>query len=264
MEKNAKSKKNFAKTFAVIRCAVALVLALVLLLVSGCAVGDLLSSATEVTDAAALEAGDYVQLDISYVMDIIGTETGAGGNVKAYYVIAPVGNQFVVIRVPASQFDDFSNLYTETINYLNGYSTSMSYHIIITGTTEENSLAVDRLLAQWYYANCDTMVSGGMIAEVDDGYTYLSTVTVKADQVGNVSYVAGMVLSILMAVLVVYAVVEAFLIVGGAYNRKKTPKAKAPKEKKAAPVAVEAPVIAEAPAEAEPSSEETEEQESNG
>ncbi|MCD7844718.1 MAG: hypothetical protein LUG57_02465 [Oscillospiraceae bacterium] len=263
MEKQAKTKKTSSKkTFALIRALVAVLLAVILLAASGLAVINLLAGPTEVTDGSALTAGQYVQIDVSYVMDIIGAENDASGNPVAYYAVTPVGNQFVAIRFPASQYDEFAQLTTETNNYLTGTSSAMSYHIIVSGQTTDNITTVDRLLTQWYDSNSEWMISAGVIAEVSDGYTYLSAVTVQADRVGSVSYGAAIALTIIAALLIVYAVVELALILAGVYNpdyRKKAQKAKAPKEKKEpAPQPASEPVKteAEAPAAPEPSAEE--------
>ncbi|MCD7768623.1 MAG: hypothetical protein LUH36_00675, partial [Oscillospiraceae bacterium] len=159
MEKQVKTKKNTSKkTFALIRALIAVVLAVVLLAVSGFAVIDLIAGPTEVTDGSTLAAGQYVQIDVSYVMDIIGSESDASGNVVAYYAVTPVGNQFVAIRFPASQYEEFAGLTTETSDYLTGASSSMSYHIIVAGLTTDNITTVDRLLAQGYDSNSEWMV----------------------------------------------------------------------------------------------------------
>lgn len=267
MEKQAKSKKtSFKKNFALVRALIAVILAVVLLGVSGFAVIDLLAGPTEVTDGSTLASGQYVQIDVSYVMDIIGSESDASGNVVAYYAVTPVGNQFVTVRFPASQYEEFAQLATETSNYLTGTSSSMSYHIIVSGQTTENITTVDRLLSQWYDSNSEWMISSGVIAEVSDGYTYLSAVTVEADRVGTLSYGAAIALSVIAAVLIVYAVIELVLILTGVYNPKKAKKAKSPKEKKApapkpaapAKTEPEAAPAAEEPTEANAESEPTE------
>ncbi|MCC8357485.1 MAG: hypothetical protein LJU34_06550, partial [Oscillospiraceae bacterium] len=233
MEKQAKSKKtSFKKNFALVRALIAVILAVVLLAVSGFAVIDLIAGPTEVTDGSTLTAGQYVQIDVSYVMDIIGSESDASGNVVAYYAVVPVGNQFVAVRFPAAQYDEFEELKTETNNYLTGASSSMSYHILVSGQTTDNITTVDRLLSQWYDDNSEWMISSSVIAEVDNGYTYLCAVTVQADRAGNLSYGAAVAVSIIAALLIVYAIVELVLILAGVYNPKTAKTAKAPKEKK--------------------------------
>lgn len=261
--------QNKKKTFALIRAAAAVAAAVILLACSGFAFVDLLGSPQAVDDGSQLSDGDYVQADLAYIMDICGVEKTESGKEVAYYAIAPIGNEFVVIRFPASEYDSVLVLKGDTLNFLKGQSDSMSFHILVTGKTVETPVSVDRLLTQWFSENAEWMSQSGVIGAVEDYSQYLCAYTIEADRAGSVSYGAAVAMSVIALILVVYAVVELVCILAGVYNKKPggkgkkaagekaakkagTPKAPEPVKAPEPPVpeAAEAPQTPEAAAEA--------------
>jgi hypothetical protein len=209
------------KTFALVRAVVAVILAVVILGCTGFAFVDLLSSPTAVTQGSDLVAGDYVTADLTYIMNVCGVEKNASGKEIAYYAVAPVGNQFAIVRFPANEFETMTALETDTMDFLQGVSSSMSFHLVVNGTAAQTDDATASLLSQWFDSNASWMSQSGVISAVDDYSEYLCPVMIQANQVGSLSYNTVLALSILALALVVYAVVEVICVSTGVYNEKK-------------------------------------------
>ncbi len=209
--------------FAILRAAAAVVAAAVILFATGFAIARVIRGGETVTDTSALVNGAFVEIDAVFIMDIVGEERNAGGDITAYYAIVPVGDQFVTVRFPASWQDSIVTLRDASMAYLTGESSTMPYHILVTGTgrtlTDES---VAQLTVDWFNENGARMVESGVIAEVDDYSVYLCPVLLDADRVGNVSVTAAVTLSVIAGVLLVYAVVEFTLVGVGVYGKKES------------------------------------------
>jgi hypothetical protein len=239
------------KTFALVRAVAAGILAVVLVACTGFAAVDLLTGPTEVTQGSDLAAGDYVQADLTYIMDVCAVEKTSGGKAVAYYAVAPVGNQFAVVRFPADEFDSMIALEEDTLNFLQGVSSSMSFHLVVTGATAQTDDTTAALLSQWFDDNASWMSQSGVISAVEDYSEYLCPVMIQANRVGSVSYTTALTLSILALVLLVYGAIEIICLTTGVYNGVSAPT----KKKKAPEGAAEKPAAAE-PAAEEPAAEE--------
>lgn len=268
------------KTFAWIRAAAALVLALVFLAVTGFAFVDMLAGPASITDGAVIEDGAYLKADVTFIMDIVGVEKNAAGKEVAYYAVSPVGSSFMMIRYPLGDIPGVRGLEEETRQFLEGESLTMDFRMIVTGMVEPANDTVSGMLAEWFGENVDWMVAAGVIPQLDDYSAYLSSYVIQAGTVGTMGYGAALALTVMAALLVVYAIVEAVLISSGVYNKKPQKKQKkvkpvkveaapAPEEKEASvekeiPAAEEEPVMEEIPEEAAPVTEETIEEENDG
>jgi hypothetical protein len=223
------------KKFAWIRALAAVILAVAILAGTGFGFVDMLRGGQEVSQGADLESGCYVQVDLPYIMDICGVEKSSSGKAVAYYAIAPVGNEFAVIRFPASSYEEILQLETETLDFLKGISSTMTCHMKTVGQTVEISEAASELLQSWFEDNASWMSQSGVISAVEDYDEYLCPVMIEADQVGRVSYGTALTLSVVAAVLVAYALVELVLILTGVYDPKAKKTAKTAKAAKAEP-----------------------------
>ena len=236
------------KTFAWGRAAAALVLALIFLAVTGFAFVDMLAGPDSISDGAVIEDGAYLKANVTFVMDIVGVEKNAAGKEVAYYAVSPVGSSFMMIRYPLADSLAVQGLEEETRKFLEGESLDMAFRVIVTGMAEPAGDTVSGMLAEWFGENLDWMVAAGVIPQLDDYSAYISPYVLRAGTVGTMSYGAALALTVLAALLVVYAIVEAVLIFSGVYNKK--PQKKQKKAKPAKAEAAPAPV-AEAPAENE-------------
>ena len=208
------------KTFAWMRAAAAVLLAAILLAVTGFAFVDMLAGPGTAADGVAMETGAYRQADVSFVMDIVGVEKNAAGKEVAYYAVSPVGSSFMMIRYPAGDLEALQSLAEETRQFLEGESLTMDFHMIVTGVVEPAGNTVQGMLAEWFAENVDWMTAAGVIPQQEDYSAYLSAYTIQAGTVGSMRYAPALVLTILAALFVVYALVEMGRILCGAYDKK--------------------------------------------
>lgn len=212
-------KGNKKLVFAAIRAAIALVIALALVIVSGFAFVYQLGGATEVTDGAQLDGNSYVSADIKWVMDVVGTETSrASGKVLYYYVVAPVGNRFTLLRVSADQLEDVQALKAETTALLVGESKAMTIHMPVRGMVAQAEQGAYSLLNSWFNDNIEWMTIAGVVGEEPSAADYLVDECILVDQVGAFGEAVSAVLSIAAALLVLYALVECALMAAGHYK----------------------------------------------
>ena len=244
------------KTFAWIRAAAALALAVVFLAVTGFAFADMLAGPASVTDGAVIEDGAYLKADVTFIMDIVGVEKNAAGKEVAYYAVSPVGSSFMMIRYPLADSLGIQGLEEDTRKFLEGESLDMAFRMIVTGMAVPAGDTVTGMLAEWFADNVDWMVAAGVIPQLDDYSAYISPYMIKAGTVGTMSYGAALALTILAVLLVIYAIVEAVLVLCGVYNRK--PQKKQKKEKPVKAEAVPAPAEKEVSSEKEVSAAEEE------
>ena len=224
------------KTFAWVRAAAALVLAVVFLAVTGFAFVDMLAGPASITDGAAIEDGAYLKADVTFIMDIVGVEKNAAGKEVAYYAVSPVGSSFMMIRYPLVDSLGIQGLEEDTRKFLTGESLDMAFRMIVTGMAVPANDTVTGMLAEWFAGNVDWMVAAGVIPQLDDYSAYISPFVIQAGTVGTMSYAAALVMTVLATLLVVYAIVEVALILGGVYN--KMPEKKAKKERIEKPEAI--------------------------
>lgn len=212
-------KGNKKLVFAAIRAAIALVIALALVIVSGFAFVYQLGGATEVTDGAQLDGNSYVSADIKWVMDVVGTETSrASGKVLYYYVVAPVGNRFTLLRVSADQLEDVQALKAETTALLVGESKAMTIHMPVRGMVAQAEQGAYSLLNSWFNDNIEWMTIAGVVGEEPSAADYLVDECILVDQVGAFGEGLSAVLSIAAALFVLYALVECALMAAGHYK----------------------------------------------
>lgn len=199
--------------FALARIGAALLAAVILLACTGWAFVELISAPQTVTQGAELSDGAYVTADLRFVMDICGVERDVrSGEPVAYLAIAPVGDQFVIVRFPAKDYDAYAALEAETQGYLRGTQRSLSYHMSATGTAKTMDEDTAQLLADWFNENAEWMSRSGLIAAVENYSTYLCVYQIDTGAVGSVSTGTAVTLSLIAAALIAYAVVEAFVL----------------------------------------------------
>lgn len=262
-------KGNKKLVFAAIRAAIALVIALALVIVSGFAFVYQLGGATEVTDGAQLDGNSYVSADIKWVMDVVGTETSrASGKVLYYYVVAPVGNRFTLLRVDADQLENVQALKAETTALLVGESKAMTIHMPVRGMVVQAEQGAYSLLNSWFNDNIEWMTIAGVVGEEPSAADYLVDECILVDQVGAFGEGLSAVLSIAAALFVLYALAECALMAAGHYKesrvaarmikRVQREKAKAKAQRAAERAAEKAKAKAEKPAATEEAKVETE------
>ncbi len=216
MEKK-KAVKMF-RTASALLAVSALIAAVILLACTGFAFTDLLRSPAAVTQGADMTPEAYVTADVSFVMDICAVERDGNGEAKAYFAIVPVGDQFVLVRFPADDYDHFASLEAATRSFLRGVSSDMGFHLAVTGMTRQPPNEAAALLAQWFEDNASWMSQSGVIGAVEDYETYLGAVMIDSGTVGSVSYPSAVAMTLIAALLIVFAVVEIVFFCAGRYD----------------------------------------------
>lgn len=207
------------RLMAVVRIVVALVAAFAVIWASGYAFLYQLGGSVEITGGEQLEGNSYVSADIKWVMDIVGTEKDTdSGEVVYYYAVAPIGNRFTLVRFGADQLEAVQRLKTETREMLTGERKTMSAHMPVCGMVSQAEQGAYSLLSEWFNTNVEWMTLSGVVADDPSAADYLVDECILVDQVGKVSVVWATVLSIVAAVLVLYALVELALLVTGYYK----------------------------------------------
>lgn len=212
-------KRNIRRTWALIRAAAAVVVAVVLLAATGFAVTDLAAGPRFVFQSASLRDGDYVQLDVQYVMSVFAVERSDAGEAEAYYAAVPVGSQFVTVRFSQKQFDSVTAMDAATEDFLTGRQDTMSFHLITVGRVRPLGEDIAPYFRQWFDENEAWMTASGVIAQIDDPSRYLSGLVVEADRVGTMDYSWALGLSITAGVLLVYAVAELVMVLAEVYDQ---------------------------------------------
>lgn len=206
------------KTNAALRAVIAVAAAVILLAVTGFGAFRLMGGPDPVTQGAELRNGAYISADLTYIMDVIGVER-SGDSVKAYYAVAPIGDQFVMIRFPASDSESMMALEDATDAYLTGQSPTLPYRLGITGAARNMDEGTAALLAQWFSDNAGWMSQAGVISAIENYGDYLSGVMIDTAGIGNVSVTFAVAAAVLAGLLLVYAVAEFTLIGTGFYAK---------------------------------------------
>lgn len=207
------------KKFARFRGAAAVVLAVLLLSVTGFGATRMLGGPEPVTDGKELKNGAYVSASLTYVMDVIGVEKNGAGGTAAYYAVAPIGDVFVTIRFPAPDAENMMTLEDATDDYLTGISPTLPFRLTVSGAVKHLTEEEAGLLARWFEENAAWMSRAGVITAVENYGDYLSGVMIDAGGIGTVSKGLAAAAGIAAAALMVYAAAEFTLAGAGVYDR---------------------------------------------
>lgn len=213
---------NRKKAFALTRILAAVIAAVILTACTGFAFADLIRGPEEVTNGTELETGTYVATDVSYLMNICGVERRESDDEPvAYFAITPMGEQFVVIRFPASEYDTIAAMEAETQAFLSGDKTAVTFRVRVTGAARTINDEAAELLEQWFLNYAEWMSQAGMIVATENYSDYLCGVMIDAGGVGSVSNTAAITLTVIAAVLVLYAITETVILCAGGRIQKK-------------------------------------------
>lgn len=225
-----------------IRCCAAVLLAVILLAVSGFGIFKMLGTPKDFTaienpepaeldpmgsfaesdtiTVPASKAGDYVQSEV--FLDLARFAEGTrGGTVTERYVVVPVNGKMVAFCFPQRWFDSEDAIYQSTQNLLTGTSFDGSY-IRVTGTVTEMPESVSTQLYDWFGENKTWLEQGGLIPQTDDSADVLHDLMVKVDYVGHFSQTVVVVLTVLAGLCLLYALYELIRILAKGYAPKQT------------------------------------------
>ena len=228
-----------------IRCCAAVLLAVILLAVSGFGIFKMLGTpkdftAIETPDTEAAEpmgstedgetatipasqVGDYVQSEVFLDLGRFAEGT-RGDTVTERYIVVPVNGKMVAFCFPQRWFDSEDAIYQATQNLLTGTGFDGSY-IRVTGTVTELPEDVSTQLYDWFSENKEWLEQGGLIPQTDDYADVLLDRMVKVDYVGHFTQTVVVVLSVLAGLCLLYALYELIRILCKGYAVKQTEEA---------------------------------------
>lgn len=225
----------------------ALLVALILLAVTGFAFVDILRGPEDVNAAADLEKGDYVVVDIFADLGCYAEAFRGEDKITGLYILVPMEDQLVSFLVPERYFDAEFRIRQSTLMWLNGFSDSLSEYILTVGTVRTLSEKEQTLLYDWFGENHIWMTETGILGPVEDYSVYLSPYVICVDQLGHLPAVWVYILSGAAWLLIMLAVVLGLLWALGKFDPK--PEA-VPETAEAHDEAPECPEEEAAPAEA--------------
>lgn len=192
---------------AYMRVIAAVLAAVILLAIPGFATFKLLRGGQTFDVIEDVQAGDYVERDISIILDYFASGYNKGGSITEKYAVVPINGQMVAFRFPARWFASADTIQSNTRALLQGMSSSLDQYIRVSGTVKAMSEDVATQLYSWFGQNKDWMTQGGMIQEVEDYADYLPDVVVSVDTVGYLPSGWVAVFSIAAALCLIYAIV---------------------------------------------------------
>ena len=233
-----------------IRCCAAVLLAVILLAVSGFGIFKMTGTpadfaAVEMPGEQTLEpvgstedvqtgtipasqVGDYVQHEVFLLLANF-AEGSRGDTVTERYAVVPVSGKMVTFCFPQRWFASEDAIDQATQDLLNGRAYSIDSYIRVTGTVAELPDTVADQLYSWFGENKEWMEQGGLIPESDDYADVLSDVMVKVDYVGGMTQTAVVALTAAAGVCLLYAIYELIRILCKGFAPKaETAEAEAP------------------------------------
>lgn len=192
---------------AYMRVIAAVLAAVILLAIPGFATFKLRRGGQTFDVIEDVQPGDYVERDISIILDYFASGYNKGGSITEKYAVVPINGQMVAFRFPARWFASADTIQSNTRALLQGMSSSLDQYIRVSGTVKAMSEDVATQLYSWFGQNKDWMTQGGMIQEVEDYADYLPDVVVSVDTVGYLPSGWVAVFSIAAALCLIYAIV---------------------------------------------------------
>lgn len=207
---------------ALIRCAVALAAAIVLLAATRFSVFEIMKGPKELQSIESEEAGAFIKRDI-YAIIGYSEDEKSGESTVGEYAVVPINSKFVVVHLPRRYLDDADTVLSETKAYIEGGSAGLDKYFAVDGTTEKLTDAQSKALNDWFTSNKDWLVQTHVIGSTGDAATYLSDSIIEVDRINGMSQIAVIVLSSIAGLLLAYIVLELILMACGHYlgDRKK-------------------------------------------
>ena len=196
-----------------------LLVAIVLLAVSGFGVFRIARGAQEISGTFNADPGTFVQHDIVFILNTFSDPNGG----SAQYGVVPIGGKLVAFRFPARWNASVKTIADATTSVLSGQSYSVDSFIRVTGTVKAMPEAVSSALYDWYTENNAYLQQIGAIGDSDDAADYLPDEIVCVDTVGSIpqGWVEG--LTVAAVACLIYAIVVLIRILCGKYEQEKLP-----------------------------------------
>ena len=199
--------------FALIRCAAALILAAVLLLVSGFSIVDLAGGPVEYQAFEEAESGSFVKCEISAIIGLYGE--------NEELALVPGGRQYVTVRFTGRYDESVRAVVEETEGFLAGNIYPLDKYVVVQGTVETLDEEQSALLKEWLELNREALISKGVASETIDMENYVSDKVLLVDTVNGKSQTLVFILTGAAALLVLYIIAEFIMMTLGLYKNTK-------------------------------------------
>ena len=201
---------------ALVRCGVALLIAVALLAATRFAVFAIVKGPTESSSLESAQEGAFVKRDIYAVVGYAADEK-SGSAVVGEYAVVPMDGKFVTVHMTKRYLTAADTVLAETKSYLEGSTTTLDRFFVVDGAVSKLTDAQKKSLSDWYTANKDYLVQTHVIDETADEATYLSDTLLEVDQIDGMSQILVIVLSALAGLCLCYVIVELILMACGYY-----------------------------------------------
>lgn len=202
--------------YSVIRMASALLLAAMLLAVTGFTPIKMLRGPTETEAIQNNEIGDFVSRDINAILGFYADDINSGGETIGRYAVVPMDGQFVSAHFTKRYLESADSVYASTNDYISGNS-YLDVYVVVEGTVQMLSEESSGLMYDWFGKNRGELIASKMIADTDDYSDYLTDYVLMVDRVGRFTESSLSVLACLAGLFVLYAIIELFLMARGFY-----------------------------------------------
>ena len=221
-EETTEQKKTpkHRQTMAALRALAAVLVAVILLAVTGFGGVDMLRGAKESDSILDEEQGAFVKRDVFAILGFY-ADKATGDEVSARYAVVPMGGKLATVKFTNRYLEAAKAVEESTYGFVNGENQTLDSYVIAQGTVSTLTEDESALLYDWFGLNKDQLVEMRMIAETDDYADYLSDSVLLVDTVNGRSQILVIALSAAAILLVLYAVIELFMIAVGAYKPKK-------------------------------------------
>lgn len=201
---------------ALIRCAVALAAAIVLLAATRFSVFEIMKGPKETQSIESEEAGAFIKRDIYAIVGYSENEK-SGESTVGEYAVVPMNGKFIVVHLPRRYLNAADNVLSETKAYVEGGSAGLDKYFVVDGTTAKLTDAQSKALNDWFTSNKDWLVQTHVIDSTGDAATYLSDSILEVDRINGMSQITVIVLSCIAGLLLAYIVLELILMACGHY-----------------------------------------------
>ena len=232
-EKQTKKKKNdpVRARRAWARFAAALAAALALLAASEFGIVKLARGAVPIAQLDRVAAGDYVQQDLSLILDNIAVGY-RGETANEVYAVAPSERGLYVFCFPERWFVPELAVRAQTDAWLADRNAGQDRYLRVSGTARTMPEDLRMRTRSWFNQNADALAQIGLIPEGADMDSCVSECVICVDQVGGVAYGVVMLLSLAAFLLLGYALIVLLRILLHGYRaaQPKKPSGRKPKE----------------------------------
>ena len=211
-----KKTPNHRLRLALLRAIAAVLVATILLAVTGFSVVTMIKGPKQTDSIMDEEVGSFVKRDIFAVLGFY-ADTAKGENVAARYAVVPMGGKLATVCFTNRYLESAKAVQDSTYGFVNGENATLDSYVAVQGTVAKLTEDESSLLYDWFGLNKAQLVEMRMIADTEDYADYLTDYVLLVDTVNYKNQTTVIVLSAIAAAFILYAVVELLLMGFGFY-----------------------------------------------